>query len=238
MIRALLVFSSLLALPLSVNAAYVNVVSNDTIFNDWHSGTFTGALGSVNNVEVRTTTDAFANEARTPLIVANSAKRFDLDYDQLYGYISTGGRFVLYTDYEGNSSYPEQTTFANEILTALGTGWSVGGSSGYFDTTSDINTDNPFAAGVSAVSYAASGQAFGVLDDDIIVRGLQGQVLSAGIAIGDGYLFLNTDMGVRDHALLKNMLTVNNANVPVPAAVWLFGSGLGLLGWAGRTRRR
>jgi hypothetical protein len=39
-----------------------------------------------------------------------------------------------------------------------------------------------------------------------------------------------------EQAWVQKKITLSISEVPVPAAVWLFGSGLGLLGWMRRRR--
>jgi len=219
-------------MPFMANAAVVNVVDNGTAFVNWHLSGYQ-AVESVPGITLQKTATPFADLDNTAMIVANAARRFDVDYGQLYDYISGGGRFVLYSDYSNTSTYPDQHPFTNEILTNLSVPWSISGISG--GNSVNMNTDNPFAEGVSGLNYAAAGNVSGVAGDDVVAWGEQGQVMFASYAIGDGYLFLSADVGVYSDELALNLLTVNSA-LPIPGAVWLFGSALAGLGWMRRRR--
>jgi len=219
-------------MPLTANAAVVNVVDNDTIFDDWYMSGYL-PVESVPGVTLQKTATPFADLPNTLMIVANAAKRFSVDYTELYNYIYEGGCIVLYSDYSNTPTYPDQHPFTNEILSNLGVPWSISGAAGGREI--NMNTDNPFAEGVSGLSYAGSGLVSGVADDDVVGWSEDGHVMFASYAIGSGYLFLSADVGVVSDELVLNLLTVNSS-IPIPGAAWLFGSALAGLGWMRRRR--
>ncbi|MGI9291430.1 MAG: VPLPA-CTERM sorting domain-containing protein [Gammaproteobacteria bacterium] len=220
----------------SAHAAYINVRDSGYSFSENWANRYNSL--SVHNNEARLVDNVFSNIGQTRMIVLTTESAYDIDHNRLLNYINDGGRLFLVTDYQGNSSYPNQAERANETLGLLGTSWSISGSYGRGGETSRrINQDNIFTNGVYDIYYAASSRINGITDPlNVIADGNQGQHLMASLAIGDGYLFLGTDIGVWNPQLMRNLITVGSSSIPIPAGIWLMGSALGALGWMRRRK--
>ncbi len=110
-----------------------------------------------------------------------------------------------------------------------------------------VDTSNPIINGpnglVTSFDYATSGVydagAYNTFATDSIGNAIliqQAFGLGQVVAIGDHNLFTDTYIGLNEETLFLNVLDSSTA-VPVPAAVWLLGSGLlGLLGVARKNK--
>jgi hypothetical protein len=119
---------------------------------------------------------------------------------------------------------PEVYIGTNQALDDYNGATGPGSISGVFNPkTADANT------GVDV--YGGGGNSIVVPDDYV-----SGALLSAASStyLGESFASMNLNPGIYVWTLpSSDTLTVNI--VPIPAAVWLFGSALGLLGW---TRRK
>lgn len=243
----------------SASAATVNGVFtvSSGIINDLYSATFDGALnpscvGAADPAECAFfggQTPALRNITFGPQNAAQTSGTLDVQYDNVTGEILQINSMILnlpdqvltiqgttvVTVVQGNSiPTANDTIFVNAGLTAPnGTAdadQSAGAlGPGVFEHDDAPNQDVPdFAAFNDIVDSCVGGLCglIGILSLDGVRYRLLGTVSGAG---GDSFQ-LQTQTA--NNSIYK--VDFSTAVVPVPAAVWLFGSALGLLGWVRR----
>jgi len=118
-------------------------------------------------------------------------------------------------------------TADGDLIGAVTTGNSYTPNSGTQTATSSLLVDVPvgttFSLEMSAQWYHAQGARFeGTTTGDMFIQFLSSEVFN----LPDGYTLNSGSGGIEDN--------IWSSAVPVPAAVWLFMGGIGLLGWFGR----
>ena len=134
-------------------------------------------------------------------------------------FVCNEGTFMASVGFNGCGGYDFGFNFADESTTTWGPGLATSQTIGGDDTTG------------APVDYGAVSLDYTLCNANPACYGLDGIVGVDGLTVGDLVLIGNAiPLGVPDTG--GELMTFRV--VPVPAAAWLFGSALGLLGWARR----
>lgn len=168
-------------------------------------------------------------------------------------FLSNGGRIAFMGEH--GSFMPDENNRINEALTFFGSGMSIinnAPDSGYHDATRNNGQiiDHSLTAGVNTYNYACFAELTLTGDAEALMFGTNlSQVMMGYENIGAGSIFLITDQNVWDQVysssndnaqMFENLLVgdTQNPNNPIPEPATLMLFGIGLLGFAGISRKK
>ena len=164
------------------------------------------------NPTTYTAVSAWAGDVGTGTILANGAANSTGSFST--GFVFSGAPFVPYTFGSGINADITGTTLS---FTSLDWGGNYGGAA---------NFDLPPDTGTLKVNWAVANTATTTLDDYLVSFQWEHVITDT----------LSPYYGFNARWIVEGVATVQSSAVPVPAAAWLFGSGI--VGLAGVARRR
>jgi hypothetical protein len=162
----------------------------------------------------------------------------------MHNFLNTGGRIAFMGEHGGYA--PDENNRITAALAQLGSHMSIvnlAPDGGFHDATvaNGQILSHPLTEGVNTYNYACFAPlTLGAGSTALMLGSNLSDVMMGYENVGPGSIFLITDQNVWDNVYLssndnkrmfENLLVGNTQAVPVPAALWLLGSGLfGLIG--------
>jgi len=207
--------------PANANLAAMGITASTAVW-DWDSSTgILSMTGSFNTASTLSSSGAAGASAVIGDKVTNLVINTTAGTTSAATYACAEGNFLANVGANGCANTSFGTDFSNQTTVA----YNVGGNAACVQRTiggDDSSTGNP-----RGLTNSAGGGGCDATDGAFTMW-----TVVQAVGPGGGTLILSN--GVPLTSAGTNYLTFNVAPVPVPAAVWLFGSGLGLLGFLRR----
>ena len=240
-----------LALSTSVNAASITVIESQSESSGRDMDTswlnVANSMGHTGNISQQTTLDNTDFFSSTDMLIVSSGtiSLSSSRVNTITQYLQQGGSVYLQGEYQATYS----TNAAFETITE-----SLGGDftwSGAVEGTLPVNVLGDFSNSPNAVStidgywYGAAGYGDSTIENFLEYNGDYLGFVFTSHNSSYGQLITTTDQDwvrtlgstANNQLLMENIIAGSVSTVPVPAAAWLFGSGLiGLVGFARRKK--